>query len=170
MRLRAVLRMPLAWDILRLWKSLKGEVDYLQFANEVCLAQVSLTLFDADPDGAGHNLRGRYDLRPELTTVWIPLIRRRATERETQTDNETEHGKQKRVDLDYAKYQFSVLGIASPVSVHIRGYTIFEINVMHVAHPEIKIKGKIIFGSTLPCIRMKNGHLECLSMLRGPEK
>lgn len=29
-------------------------------------------------------------------------------------------------------------------------------------------RGKIIFGMTLPCIRMKIGHFECLSISRGP--
>lgn len=39
---------------------------------------------------------------------------------------------------------------------------------MAVAQPATQTMGRIIFGVTLPCIRIKIGHLECLSILRGP--
>lgn len=39
---------------------------------------------------------------------------------------------------------------------------------MKVAQAATVKSGKIILGMTLPCIRMKIGHFECLSRSRGP--
>lgn len=43
-----------------------------------------------------------------------------------------------------------------------------EMHVMRVDQSATNVNGRIILGMTLPCIRQKVGHLECLSRSRGP--
>lgn len=41
-------------------------------------------------------------------------------------------------------------------------------HVIKVDQAAMKANGRIILGKTLPCIRRKTGHFECLSRSRGP--
>lgn len=140
---------------------------HTHLGKQVLFAHLAFPLPRVQPDQPCEIVAGEHELRPVLSSFGIPLIRSRAPEREGQTDDKTEHGEE---DIGHGNYSGSETFWSSEErgSSNVRLVKYLETQVIRVAHARMKVIGRTISGRILPCRRIKTGHLECLSVSRGP--
>jgi hypothetical protein len=67
---------------------------HIQLVKQVLLAQLTLALTGMDPNSACQILAHKNQLTPVFPALSVPLIRSAGTERNGETDDKTENGKQ----------------------------------------------------------------------------
>ena len=130
------------------------------YLGEQVFGRVIRSLFGVHPDQSRETGHDAGQLRPELAPFTVSLVCGCATERQCQTNNETEDGEEDAIDADCDTCQrVNDIG-TTEMEYLLSGYKSLAIQVMHVLQRVMNERGRIIAGTTLPRTLKKMGHRE----------